>query len=924
MMLGMVGAVSAASIFDITFPIPELGNCADRGACKAYCDDLSRADDCAAFGKAHGLGAPAAQQPIVLPSTGPGGCTTGSACKTYCDDSIHFDECINFGEQHGLISKKEIQQARKPVTKGPGGCSDITECKTYCSDTSHHLECADYAHRQGQISDNDYEKVKDVTQNGGPGECKSEQECQVYCKDPLHLDECLSFGEKHGFISYDNAATIRKAGLAGPGPGGCQGNQACHAYCEISAHQGECIDFAVEKGFMTKGESEQARKFAGKAGPGGCVGGEKCGTYCENPDHVEACLDHAQQESLASKQEIDQARKVFNAAKQGWPGGCKGAKECRAYCKDPAHQQDCLDFAKKQGLVRVQDEKEFQAGLKIRKTVEQNGGPGGCKNDDECKGYCADPSHTEECIAFATAHGGISGDEARQMLQEFTSAKFSANPISPDQLPQLQQDSDTRFQEFKQLEKQFRGLGVLRLQTARDMKLEAKPGAFPDKQPGEVGPTGENTDITAQPGFVGPGGCTNGSGCITYCAQHKDECFKKEPSGEHEQKNTGISEGEGDGFGKQRFGNQFGSKTDRQEPEEGTKEFALPPGRGFGSGGERQGGVMPQLRGNIVHEIKSEDLPQGFEQRTREEKQQFFKEKFQEFKGQGQEGAFPGKPSQGFPGNQNPGQNFGRPESNQDNDQQEGVSDKFHGIAPTQGTRGIAPFEDKQQQQNNSGKFPPGYSGREGQQPFMQKDFNGQRPPTQGDVDTQQKQFAPRPGTYPFGGDSGQNQNQPYPVKSPYAPLPFNSSGGQQMPVGGSYPKQGEGYPTQPDGQFPQPSGYPQFPSGGTGGLAPSPGFYPSQIPSGSTGSYPPSPSGTTGIYQPPTGTGGTYVPPPSGSMSPPPSGSTGTYQPPTGSTGGTYVPPPSGSTGGSFAPPSSFAPFNALFAGLLQAFFGR
>ncbi|TSC69242.1 MAG: hypothetical protein G01um101466_141, partial [Parcubacteria group bacterium Gr01-1014_66] len=44
---------SASSPFDITFPIPELANCAEKDACRLYCDDLAHQDECVAFAKKH-------------------------------------------------------------------------------------------------------------------------------------------------------------------------------------------------------------------------------------------------------------------------------------------------------------------------------------------------------------------------------------------------------------------------------------------------------------------------------------------------------------------------------------------------------------------------------------------------------------------------------------------------------------------------------------------------------------------------------------------------------------------------------------------------------------------------------------------------------------------------------------------------------
>lgn len=947
-------AASAASLFDITFPIPELGNCANREECKSYCDDLSHADACSAFATAHGIGnAQSAKQAAALPDSGPGGCKTATECKTYCDDTAHFDECISFAEAHGLMSKKEIREARKPISKGPGGCKTQEECKSYCSDEGHELACADSARKQGQISDGDYNVIKQVATNGGPGGCKGHQECQDYCKDAAHLEECLSFAEEHGFVSHDNADTIRKAGVAGPGPGGCQGNDACRQYCSSPNHQQDCLDFGETHGLINKEEASTARKLLGKTGPGGCQGKDECQTYCSDPSHTEECLANAQQNGVISSQEATQARAFVQTIQQGGPGGCKSQQDCQSYCQDPAHREECFDFAKRRKLITPDDEKEFQGGLQIRKTVEQNGGPGGCKNDQECKSYCSDPAHTEECIAFAAAHGGISEDRAQAMLQQFTAQNVSAQgDIAADTLQQSQQNSVTRFEEFKQLERQFRPLGVPGAgfnQDQREGGFNPPPGSIPGQKPGEGGPVSAQTTGGVHE-FIGPGGCTGAAGCISYCAEHKDECFNQAPE---DKRQPGQLDNQGN-----------------QAPGVGGTEFSR--SKGQKEGVPFQSGP-PQLRANIVHELKSDDLPQNFEQRSSEEKHQFFKEKFQEFR-RHEDTGLPDTSPQGFPGGdqtrkqfQPPRGQFQQREQGQpprppgfDRSQDEtgqGGSDSFRGMKPQSGSPGIfAPLEGKDQFPN-AGQHQDSFPEQQ-QSPNMQDkgSFGRQR-----NFRSDQKQFTPQGMTNPSGtqGFSDQDQKgQPsgggiFPGRSPF---PFGGSQGQepdqQMPAGFNSQNQGsfgnqqwQAGQTQ-GGQFQPPTGV--FPQGGaTGGsFQMQPG---QQFPTGSTGSFQPPPGGSpfpmpsSGSFVPPQGSIGT------GSFPPPPPGSFGgTFQQPTGQTGGftqptdgsPMPPPPSGSTGGSMPPrpsgdtsggsqpppppPSGFGPLNAYFAALLQTLFTR
>lgn len=349
-------SAAASSPFDISFPIAELGNCADRESCKAY-----------------------------------------------CDDTAHSAGCFEFAQKHGLASREESAGAKilKETEQGPGGCQDENECRTYCN-------------------------------------------------DPAHIDECLAFAEEHGFVSKEDAARVRKAGFT-TGPGGCKGDQ-CRDYCEDPAHHAECIEFAEKNGLMSKEEVARARKFAGKEGPGGCRG-EECRKFCENPANQEICLEFAAREGLMPPEELERARKFLKASQEGGPGGCKG-QECRTYCEDPAHQDECFEFAKKQGLINPEDEKRFETGKKIRQKMQETGGPGGCKTEEECHAYCSDPGRVEECVAFGAAHGGIPEGEVRQMLKDFQEHRFEAQGgfRPPEEFRRFEEEAHRRFQEFRELE----------------------------------------------------------------------------------------------------------------------------------------------------------------------------------------------------------------------------------------------------------------------------------------------------------------------------------------------------------------------------------------------------------------------------------------------------------------------------------------
>lgn len=505
LILGVGLHISAKSVFDIKFPIAELENCADRAGCRAYCDDSLHKDVCLSFAKEYGIAdEKTTERSQTLPEIGPGGCKGEDTCRAYCDDAAHLEECIKFGEDHGLLDKKDAEVARRfSSARGPGDCRGAEQCRSYCDNASNQAECVAFAKKKGLISDKEADTALHVLKNGGPGGCRSSEECKAYCQDAAHLNECTSFGEEHGFISHDEAIKIKKFAMHA-GPGGCKNEGECRAFCEDSSHQGECVSWAEENGFMSHEEVAHARKFAGKPGPGGCKG-EECKTFCENPDHTKECLQFAEENGLISKEELERAKKFLDASSQGGPSGCRGS-QCRDYCSDPAHQEECFKFAKDKGLIDKEDQEKFEAGKKINQKLQESGGPGGCKNENECRTYCSDAAHSEECMAFAAAHGGVSQEKAREMLKEFIEERFQGHGEfhQKDDMERFQQGSEKRFEEFQQLETHFRGR----------------------RFPGE---SQENSRQGAQGfqarNFSGPGGCTSPSECIKYCVAHKDECF---------------------------------------------------------------------------------------------------------------------------------------------------------------------------------------------------------------------------------------------------------------------------------------------------------------------------------------------------------------------------------------------------------------
>ena len=227
MVLGVLFILSAALAIaqesTVTFPVPELGNCASKSECRTYCDDLANIKTCVAFAESHGLmsaeEARQAREFERLGGKGPGGCTSKDSCEAFCEKPGNMRQCLDFAKKSGMMSEKELQEAEK---------------------------VAAYLDKGGTM----------------PGGCRGEKECRAYCEDSAHAEECVAFATKAGFMSEKEAAMFKKTG--GKGPGGCQG-RACESYCQDESHREACIAFALEHDLMSEEDKQRMEEGREKA-----------------------------------------------------------------------------------------------------------------------------------------------------------------------------------------------------------------------------------------------------------------------------------------------------------------------------------------------------------------------------------------------------------------------------------------------------------------------------------------------------------------------------------------------------------------------------------------------------------------------------------------------------------------------------------
>jgi hypothetical protein len=275
-----LAAAQTPSIFDIEFPIAELGNCADKTTCKAYCNEPANENACDAFARKFGIGSHDSGEDDKIAATekdgGPDGvCGTSpdpvAACGSFCNEQANMETCIAYGEKHNLFPKEELAEVRKvrDALRGgatlPAGCTNAESCKQTC-DNPPSLEvakqCFAFAEKAGllpkDVNRAQVEKAFEAIQSGKTPfkSLKDFQKCERP-EDDATLQACVNFGIESGLIPEKEAELLRKTG--GKGPGGCFG-KACETYCDDPSHEDECVRFAEEYDLISPEDKAQMQE----------------------------------------------------------------------------------------------------------------------------------------------------------------------------------------------------------------------------------------------------------------------------------------------------------------------------------------------------------------------------------------------------------------------------------------------------------------------------------------------------------------------------------------------------------------------------------------------------------------------------------------------------------------------------------------
>lgn len=467
----LAGTLYSASIFDITYPIPELGNCENGAACKAYCDIPENERACEAFAEKFGIGKAGERKEHIaelMENGGPGNCARNAkdpeaTCRAYCDEQTHMRECVAYGKEHGILAGEELREAEKVIkaldggAKLPAGCTNKNSCKETCEnpkDIDTARACFLFAEQAGLLPPGvDRERAEKMFRLIAEGKApfKSIKDFKQ-CENPADEDifqKCVGFAAENGLMSPEEVEMVKKTG--GKGPGGCIGKVQCEAYCE--AHQEECFQFAQEHGLLRPEDEARMREGAEMLKQG----------LEQAPPAVRECISQAigdgVLQEILSGQKMP-SPKLGNAMRTcferafggegergmmrgpdgdgGMRGGGEGERPSGGYSGEggfpgrggnggfpPPSQANFPPEVKACIVSKIGEDgftKIVRGGGSIDRTIGEviggcfrqsegpRTGPGGCNTPEECKAFCSDPANAQVCnIPAGNPGGGMDG-----------------------------------------------------------------------------------------------------------------------------------------------------------------------------------------------------------------------------------------------------------------------------------------------------------------------------------------------------------------------------------------------------------------------------------------------------------------------------------------------------------------------------------
>lgn len=207
---------SVAEKYGVKYPITELGNCANIGECREFCDDPINSTTCVEYGKQKGFydedKLSQAKETALRNAKSSLGCDSEVSCRSFCQQPSNFTRCSNFARRYDIgggyvESLRETQVVNK--AQEVLGCNSASNCKSFCDEEANRSKCTQFARQVG---------LRGGEVKVGPGGCTTEQTCKTFCADPNNFRVCQGF--------------VAALGREFRGAGGCNSEESCKTYCE--------------------------------------------------------------------------------------------------------------------------------------------------------------------------------------------------------------------------------------------------------------------------------------------------------------------------------------------------------------------------------------------------------------------------------------------------------------------------------------------------------------------------------------------------------------------------------------------------------------------------------------------------------------------------------------------------------------------
>ncbi len=183
----------SANPYNISFPIPELGNCTSMESCKTYCSNEVNRDVCVAFAKQKGFYKQVQnpnEQSFLEDAKKELGCDSKEACKAFCQDQSHKDVCIAFSKKHSLERNQNQQQEQSSASSSTIvekaktflGCDSYVSCRAFCEQVANKEKCSQFARQLKGALPNKIMEESSASASVG------ERQKALYCRE--HPEQC--------------------------------------------------------------------------------------------------------------------------------------------------------------------------------------------------------------------------------------------------------------------------------------------------------------------------------------------------------------------------------------------------------------------------------------------------------------------------------------------------------------------------------------------------------------------------------------------------------------------------------------------------------------------------------------------------------------------------------------------------------------